>query len=282
TEDIDSDLEDLILEKTEGVPFFIEEFIKSLNDLKIIEKMNNKYHLAKDIQDVTIPSTVQDVIMARVDSLPEGAKEVLQTGSAIEREFSYDLIKRVKALPEQELLSHLSVLKDSELLYERGIYPETTYIFKHALTRDVVYESILTKKKKTLHEKIGNAIEKLNFDRIEEHYELLAYHYGLSEHWEKAVHFGRLAAEKAYKLSQFQQGITIYEQAAEWLLKLPENKIRQESLVDIWLGICWSNIGLGQFEKAEEAGLKAEAAVKVLGATWHDISRNRHRLRLPG
>jgi predicted ATPase len=153
---IDNDLEELILEKTEGVPFFIEEFIRSLNDLKLIEKKDNKCRLAKDIQDVTIPSTIQDVIMARVDSLPEGAKEVLQTGSVIEREFTYDLIKRVKALPEQELLSHLSVLKDSELLYERGIYPEAIYIFKHALTRDVVYESILTRKKKNLHEKIGN------------------------------------------------------------------------------------------------------------------------------
>ena len=264
TEYIDSDLEELILEKTEGVPFFIEEFIRSLNDLKLIEKKNNKCRLAKDIQDVTIPSTIHDVIMARVDSLPEDAKELLQTGSAIEREFTYDLIKRVKELPEQALLSHLSVLKDSELIYERGIYPETTYIFKHALTRDVVYESILTRKKMNLHEKIGNAVEKLYADRIEEQYELLAHHYALSEHWEKAVHFGRLAAEKAHKLSQFQQAVTIYEQTAEWLLKLPENKIRQESLVDIQLEICWSNIGLGQFEKAEEVGLQAETTAKVL------------------
>jgi predicted ATPase len=265
TETIDRDLEELILEKTEGVPFFIEEFIRSLNDLKIIEKKNKTCRLAKDIQDVTIPSTVQDVIMARVDALPEGAKELLQTGSAIEREFSYDLIKRVKERPEQELLSHLSVLKDSELLYERGIFPETAYIFKHALTRDVVYESILTKKKKNLHEKIGNAVEQLYADRIEEQYELLAHHYALAEHWEKAVSYGRLAAEKALKLSQFQQAVTIYEQTAEWLLKLPENKIRQESLVDIQLEICWSNIGLGQFDKAEEVGLQAEATAKVLG-----------------
>ena len=264
TEHLDSDLEELILEKTEGVPFFIEEFIRSLNDLKLIEKKHNKCRLAKDIRDVTIPSTIHDVIMARVDSLPEGAKEVLQTGSAIEREFSYDLIKRVKQLPEKELLSHLSVLKDSELLYERGIFPETTYIFKHALTRDVVYESILNKKKKKLHEEIGNAVEDLFADRIGEQYELLANHYALSEHWEKAVHFGRLAAEKAHKLSQFQQAVTTYEQTVEWLLKLPENKIRQESLVDIQQEICWSYIGLGQFEKAGEVGLQAETTAKLL------------------
>jgi len=85
--------------------------------------------------------------MARVDALPEVAKEIIRTGSAIEREFSHELLKKVTNLPEQELLSNLSILKDSELLYERGIYPDSTYIFKHALTREVVYDSILTKKK---------------------------------------------------------------------------------------------------------------------------------------
>jgi tetratricopeptide (TPR) repeat protein len=264
-EDIDTDLEDLILEKTDGVPFFIEEFLRSLDDLKIIERTNNKCRLANEIRDVTIPSTIQDVIMARVDSLSEGAKEVLQTGSVIEREFIYGLIKRVTGLPERALLSHLSVLKDSELLYERGIYPESAYIFKHALTREVVYDSILTKKRKKLHEEIGNAIEELYADRIEEQYELLAHHYALAEGWEKAVHFGRLAAAKAHKFSQFQQAVSLYEQASEWLLKLPDDKIRQESLVDIQLEICWSNIGLGQFEKAEGVGLEAETTARMLG-----------------
>jgi class 3 adenylate cyclase len=100
TEEIDKDLEALILEKTEGVPFFIEEFVKSLRNLKLIERKDNKYHLAKEIQDLAIPTTIYDVIMARVDSLPEEAKEVLQRGSVIEREFSYKLIKRVVDLSD--------------------------------------------------------------------------------------------------------------------------------------------------------------------------------------
>jgi class 3 adenylate cyclase len=157
TENIGSDLEELILEKTEGVPFFIEEFLKSLKDLKIIERKDNTYHLVKDIQAVAIPSTIQDVIMARVDTLPEDAKGLLQTGSVIEREFNYALVKHVSELSEKKLLSLLSVLKDAEVIFERGIYPESTYIFKHALTQEVVYDSILTPKKKRLHEKIGNA-----------------------------------------------------------------------------------------------------------------------------
>ena len=174
TKEIEKRLEELVLEKTEGVPFFIEEFIKSLKDLKIIEKKDNTYRLSKDIQHLTVPSTIQDVIMARVDSLPERAKEVIQTGSVIEREFSYPLINRVTGLPEKELLSYLSILKDSELLYERGIYPQSNYIFKHALTREVVYDSILAKRKKKLHEEIGNAIEELYRDNISEQYEVLS------------------------------------------------------------------------------------------------------------
>ena len=264
TENLDKNLEELILKKTEGVPFFIEEFTKSLKELKIIERKDNEYHLTKDIQDVMIPSTIQDVIMARVDTLPEGAKGVLQTGSVIGREFSYELIKRVTGISERELLSHLSALKDSELMYERGIYPQSTYIFKHAMTQEVVYETLLLQRRKVLHGLVGEAIEELYTDRIKEQYELLARHYGLAEDWEKAVHFGRLAGEKAHKLSQFQQAVTLYEQAAEWLLKLPGNKTQQESLVDIRLEICWNNIGLGQFEKAEEVGLQAETAAKVL------------------
>jgi predicted ATPase len=137
TEELDKDLEEFILEKTEGVPFFIEELIKSLKDLKIIAREDNKYRITKDIKKVVIPATVQDVIMARVDSLPQETKDLLQTVSVVGRESSYELIKRITGLKEQELLSHLSVLKDSELLYERGIYPQSTYVFKHALTQDV-------------------------------------------------------------------------------------------------------------------------------------------------
>jgi len=205
------------LEKTEGIPFFIEEFIKSLKDLNIIERKNNKYHLAKDIREMTIPSTVHDVIMARVDSLPEGAKDVLQTGSVIEREFSYELLKRVKGNPEQELLkritglseqellSHLSVLRDSELLYERGIYPESSYVFKHALTREVVYDSILTKRKKKLHEEIGNAIEDLYKENIDGQYGVLAEHYIAGENYEKGAEYSRLAGKKAQKGGSFKE-----------------------------------------------------------------------------
>jgi tetratricopeptide (TPR) repeat protein len=232
SEDIDSELEELVLDKTEGVPFFIEEFIKSLKDLSIIVRKNNKYHLAKDTQEVTIPSTIQDVIMARVDSLPEDAKEVLQTGSVIEREFGYELIKRVTALSEQELLSHLSALKDSELIYERGIFPQSTFIFKHTLTREVVYNSILTTRKKKLHEVIGNAIEELSKENIDGQYERLAWHFINSENYDKGAEYSKLAGKKSVKSASLNDAISYVQKTIACLEKLTLTDDVQKKIID--------------------------------------------------
>ena len=211
TEELVRDVEEFILEKTEGIPFFIEELIKSLKDLKIIEREDNRYRIAKDIKEAIIPATIQDVIMTRVDSLPQETKGLLQIISAVGRESSYELIKRVTELTEQELLPHLSVLKDSELLYERGIYPQSTYIFKHALTQEVAYDSLLLKRRKEIHEKIGTAIEALYQGRLEEHYELLAYHYARSANTDKAVEFLDLANQKAMRINAMEEAKTYFD-----------------------------------------------------------------------
>jgi tetratricopeptide (TPR) repeat protein len=151
--------------------------------------------------------------MARVDSLPEGAREILRTGSAIEREFSYELIKEVMGIPEQELLSHLSALKESELIYERGIYPQSICIFKHALTRQVVYDSIITNRKKTLHEQIGNAIEKIYHDKLDEFYAILAEQYIRSENFVKCVNYSINAGDRAVGIFAWHEAQNHYEAA---------------------------------------------------------------------
>src|SRR4030066_2172473 len=253
TKEIERALEDMILEKTEGLPFFKEKFIKSLKDLKIIEREDNKFCLLKDIHQLTIPSTIQDIIMARVDSLPEGAKEVLQTGSVIEREFSYPLINLLMGFLEQELLSHLSALKDSELLYERGIYPQSNYIFKNALTREVVYGSILDKRKKKLHEEIGNAIEELYGDSLSEHYEVLAEHFIKSENYEKGAEYSRLAARRAQKAASFKDAIIHGEKRTSCLEKLPRNEDVEKNIIDSRLTLGLYNIQGSSFNEAKES-----------------------------
>jgi predicted ATPase len=192
TEDIESALEEVILEKTEGIPFFVEEFIKSLKDLGFIERKDSTYRISKELQTICIPSTIQDIIMARVDALPEGAKELLQVSSLIEREFGYKLIKSAMHLPEEDLLRRLSFLKEAELLYERGLFPDSTFIFKHALTREVVYDTLLARKKKELHIDIGRAMEEVYKDVIEEYSGGLAEHFEEGGDYEKAAHYFHL------------------------------------------------------------------------------------------
>jgi tetratricopeptide (TPR) repeat protein len=253
TSKINSKLKKLILDKTEGVPFFIEEFIRSLKDLKLLILKNDEYYLSNEINNVSVPSTIQDIIMARVDSLPEGAKEVLQTGSVIEREFSYDLIKLVMGLSEKELLTHLSVLRDSELIYQRGIYPESTYIFKHALTQAVVFGSILSRRKKKLHNEIGKAIEKLFKDNISEYYGVLVKHFIESDNCEKAAEYSRLAGIRSESSASFPDAIAYAKKRIACLEKLPATKDTQRKIISARTKLGYYYIRMDYFADAKKS-----------------------------
>ena len=288
TDDLARELEELILEKTEGVPFFIEEFIKSLKDLNIIKREDSKYRIAKEVQAVTVPSTIQDVIMARVDSLPEGAKELLQTGSVIEREFVYELIKVVSGLPEKELLSRLSVLKDAELLYERGIYPQSAYIFKHALTQLVAYDSLLVRRRQELHRLIGRTIEELYANRLAKQYEVLAHHFAQGEEWAKALEYFCKAAEKAAQTFANREAVGNYDQALEMAHHLGNGVDTKTTLgihqAKMGLYFTLSDFGRSRDEGeralalARKAGDQVNQAVALVGMGWavlyaHDFDR---------
>jgi tetratricopeptide (TPR) repeat protein len=232
TGNIDPGLQKLIVTKTEGVPFFIEEFVKSLQDLKAIRKEDGRVYLEGDLQSNAVPSTIQDMIMARVDRLPDAAKSVLQAGSVIEREFTHQLIGKVTGLPDQELLAHLSALKDAELLYERGIYPQTSYIFRHALTREVVYNSILAQRRKELHQQIAGAIEAFHKDNLFDHYEILSEHFFQSGEYLKASEYYKRSARKAEKRASMPDAVS---QAQKWVFcleKSPESREPGKALVD--------------------------------------------------
>ncbi len=253
TGEIDKNVENLIIEKTEGVPFFVEEFVKSLKELKIIEKKREKYFLSKDIGEMTIPSTIHDVVMARVDSLPEGAKELLKMGAAIEREFDYVLIKHLTGLPEEELLTIMSVLKDAEILYERGIYPNSIYIFKHALTREVVYDSILEKQKRMFHKKIGDVIEDLYREKIDENCVILAEHFIRGKDYAKGAEYCKLAARKAVKSASLNDAISIGKKRIACLEDLQPSEEKEKGLIDARTNLGLYYVQLSYFVMAYEA-----------------------------
>jgi tetratricopeptide (TPR) repeat protein len=273
--EIDRDIEDLILSKTEGVPFFIEEFIKSLKDLKIIEKEKTKYTLAKDMQAVKVPSTIHDIIMARVDALPQNAKELLQIGSVIEREFSYELIKKVTNFPDSELFAGFSTLKDSELLYERGIFPQSTYVFKHALTREVVYDSILARRKKELHGEIGKGVEELYSRNLNSHYGVLAEHFFLSENYSKAAEYSRMAGKNAEKAASFPDAIAYSQKRIVCLEKMPRAEADPKKIIDARTAYA---LYLAQLNHFYEAGQAILPIVDL--ATRHDYRRRLGQIKI--
>ncbi len=225
-------LEDVILQRAEGIPFFIEEFVRSLKELKTTQEKDHKGHVSGNGTDLTVPSTINEVIMARVDSLPEGARGLVQTGAVIEREFTHSLIKRLAGLPDQELLSLLSILTKSELLYEHGIYPHSTYVFNHALTREVVYDSILPDRKKKLHNQIAAAIEEVYSENLSDHYGILAEHYLASENYEKASEVLHLAGKRAARKGSLSEAIAHAKKRITALERLPLTDHVEESLID--------------------------------------------------
>jgi tetratricopeptide (TPR) repeat protein len=181
---------------------------------------------------LSVPETIQDVIMARVDGLSDSAKSLLQIGSVIEREFSYELIRKISGLDEQELKSNLSIIIDSELLYSRGIYPNETYIFKHALIQEVVYNSILMKKRIMLHGIIGDALEDLKKKDIDEYYGILAKHYSEGKRYEKGAEYSRLAAKKSMRAASFIEAIGHTKRCVSCLEKLQDTVENSKKIID--------------------------------------------------
>jgi predicted ATPase len=211
--------------------------------------------LAKPLADLKIPSTVQAVLASRIDRLPAEEKDFLQTLSVIGKEFPWSLLKQVIAKPEEELHSLLSHLQAAEFIYEQPAFPEVEYTFKHALTQEVAYGSLLIERRKSLHERTAQATEALYHSRLEDHYGELAHHYSRSGNTQKAVEYLGLAGQQATQRSANAEAISHLTTALELLKTLPDTPERsqQELTLQIALGIpliAAKGYGVPEVEKA--------------------------------
>jgi tetratricopeptide (TPR) repeat protein len=214
TSELPAELQELIFRKAEGNPFFVEEVLKSLLEVGGLQRQNGRYRLAKPLADLYVPETIQDVIMARIDRLEESPKKALQLASVIGREFTVRLLDRISDLQAQ-LDRFLQELKVLEFIYERSFYPELAYMFKHALTHDVAYNSLLVQRRKALHRVVATAVEELYAGRLAESYEMLAYHYERAEVWDKALEYLVKAGQKAQQAYANQEALALYDRALE-------------------------------------------------------------------
>jgi class 3 adenylate cyclase/tetratricopeptide (TPR) repeat protein len=223
TAEIPAELEQLIVTKTDGNPLFIEELTRSLLERGVLVRTPEGYHLTQPVAALDLPTTVQGVLLARIDLLADELKGVLQMAAVIGRVFSYPLLAQVTprgAALEQALLE----LEDLEFVYPTSLAPQREYSFKHVLTQEAVYNTLLRPRREASHAQIGQAVEALYADRLEEYYEVLAYHYVRSGNQDKAVEYLALANQKAARANAMETAKGYFDAAMMLLDTLPETE----------------------------------------------------------
>jgi DNA-binding NtrC family response regulator/predicted ATPase len=268
-------LKQLILAKSEGNPFFLEEIVQALTDQGVLVRSPGGevgFKLASLVTpraEIQLPRTVQGVLAARIDRLPAAEKALLQTLAVIGKRFPFSLLERVMEQPEGELYRLLTHLQGAEFIYEQAAFPELEYTFKHALTQEVAYNSLVPEQRRILHEYTAHAIEEIFHDRLEEHYNELAYHYRRSGNTMQAVVYLQRAGQQAVQQSAYAEAISHVGIALELLKSLPDTVARreQELALQIILGpALMATKGFGASE-VEEVFTRARELCQEVGDT---------------
>ena len=213
-------LKQILIERTEGNPFFLEESVRTLVETHAIEGDRGTYRLVKSLQDIQVPATVQAVLAARIDRLRPEDKRLLQSAAVVGKDVPFALLEAIADLSETDLRQALARLQEAEYLYEARLFPDLEYTFKHALTHDVAYASLLLERRRELHGRIAEAIEALYGDRLDEQAERLAHHALHAELWEKALRYLRQAANKAGSRWAFRESARYLERALDVVQRL--------------------------------------------------------------
>jgi class 3 adenylate cyclase/tetratricopeptide (TPR) repeat protein len=221
-------LKRLIIDRTEGNPFFMEEIVQALFEERALER-NGTVKLAKSMSEVKVPATVQAVLSSRIDRLPPAEKDLLQTVAVIGKEFSLRVAAEVAGIPEPERM--LAALQTAEFIYEQPAAGDVEYTFKHALTQQVAYEAILHERRRVLHERVGTAIERLDADRIEERYRDLARHFAKSANSAKAIEYLVRAGDSAAAKFALREAWTSWEDALRWFETEGGDPVRHADLL---------------------------------------------------
>ena len=259
----------LLIDRTEGNPFILEESVRALVETGALTGERSAYCLARAVEAPQIPATAQAIIAARIDRLTPEHKRLLQAASVIGKDVPLDLLHAIAGQDEGELGSGLRELQATEFLYETRLFPDAEYTFKHALTHEVTYGSLLQDRRRALHASIVDAIERLNAERLGEYVELLAHHAVKGEAWDKAVGYLREAGTKAFLRSATVDAVGYLTKGLEVLERLPEcpGRDREELASLLTLGPALHALkGLGAPE-AERVFVRARSLSERTGET---------------
>jgi class 3 adenylate cyclase/tetratricopeptide (TPR) repeat protein len=267
-EDLPESVRNLILDKAEGNPFFVEEVIRTLIDSNYIVQEHDHWRATRKIVDVTIPDTLAGVLGARIDRLPEKTKHVAQTAAVIGRIFAQRALKTICAaapLTEriEDVESHLGVLTYEELVRERANDPELEYIFKHAMTQEAAYELLLIRHRKEIHRRAGEVLERLYKEQKSELSSVLAHHFRLGEDWRRAAYYAMSAGAQAVKVYAMSEALEHYENAYKALTHIPD--VSPEQRCDAILGWTRAAFKLKPYDEVEDRLKEAEKIARELG-----------------
>jgi transcriptional regulator with AAA-type ATPase domain/tetratricopeptide (TPR) repeat protein len=258
-EELPAELESFITGKAEGNPFFLEELARSLHEGRALHREGGRVALARSLDEVAVPDTVQDVIVARIGRLDPAARRTLQLASVIGREFGRRLLDHLGG--ESERVGRgLGELRAVELVYEKTLFPEPGYAFKHALTQQVAYDTLSRPEQREVHRRIGEAIEVLYADRLAEHSGLLAHHYSRAEEWPKALEYLLAAAARAAATFATHEALSLYDEALEAAQRKPGG-VDHAAVMAIYEAKAALHVVVSDFEQSRvEAGRLVELA----------------------
>ena len=254
----------LLIARTEGNPFFLEESVRTLMESGVLVGARGAYRLAQAVPTIQVPATVQAVLAARIDRLPPEEKRLLQTAAVIGTEVPLALVQAIADLPEAALHRGLVHLQMAEFLYETQLFPEREYTFKHALTHEVAYGSLLHERRRVLHARIVEVLEALAGDRVAEQVERLAHHALRGEVWAKALAYCRQAGEKTMARSAHREAVGYFEQALKAVQHLPEQSDTLEQAIDLRLALRSALFPSGDLGRILAALREAEALAVAL------------------
>jgi class 3 adenylate cyclase/tetratricopeptide (TPR) repeat protein len=257
-------LKALLISRTEGNPFFLEESVQTLAETQALVGERGAYRLAYLVHSVQVPATVQAVLAARIDRLPPEDKRLLQTAAVIGTDVPFPLLQAIAELPEAALRAGLARLQVGEFLYETRLFPELEYTFKHALTHEVAYGSLLQERRRALHARIVEALEALAGERLAEHVERLAQHARRGELWAKALAYYRQAGARAAMRSAHREAVACYEQALVVLQQLSEVCDTRAPAIDLRLELRNVLLPLAEYERILEYLCAAETLAQAL------------------
>lgn len=230
-----------VVDKADGVPLYVEELTKTILESEFLCEEDDRFTLVGSLSDVSIPATLQETLMARLDRLPR-VRELAQLGAVLGREFAYEMLQALVEIEEPSLKDGLGQLVDAELLYQRGRAPRAKYIFKHALIQDAAYGSLLKRTRQKYHRQVAQLLEERFSETVKAHPELVAHHHDEAGNVERAVHYWCCAGERARAQSANLEAIAYFTKGIVSLQKLPDNEARAQRELELQVSLGHANI----------------------------------------